>query len=138
MKKELMNLFFFIVFCFIVYILFRNLNFKSREGMTDASGNTQAAAVSNGIAANAEAYAANVKSAVIKQQDIFLIGKYRASYENVIMNIDDYVSNLMLNLVLNINLTTPAVTIAQLDQLATLSQAQTALNSVMTFVDKSS
>jgi hypothetical protein len=139
MKKELMNLFLFIIFCFIVYILFRNLNFKTREGMTDASGNTtQAAAVTNGIAANADAYGANVKSATIKQQDIFLISKYRSSYENIILNLDDYISNLMLNTVLNINLNNPAVTMGQLSQLASLNQAQVALNNVMKFVDKSS
>jgi hypothetical protein len=139
MKKELMNLFLFIACCFIIYILFRNLNFKPREGMTDASGNnTQAAAVTNGIAANAEAYAANVKSATIKQQDIFLISKYRSSYENIIFSLDDYISNLMLNTVLNINLNTPAVTMGQLSQLASLNQAQVALNNVMKYVDKSS
>jgi len=138
MKKELMNLFFFIAICFIGYILFRNLNFKLnlKEGMTDASGNTtQAAAVTNGIAANAAAYGANVQSATIKQQDIFLISKYRSTYENIILNLDDLISNLMLEQALSVNLNSPHEGLAKL---ASLNQAQIALNNVMKFVDKSS
>ena len=52
MKKELINLFIFVAICFIAYILFRNLNFNTREGMTDASGNSTAAP-SNGVAGTA-------------------------------------------------------------------------------------
>lgn len=135
MKKELMNLFFFIAFCFVAYILFRNLNFNLREGMTDASGNTtQSSSVTNGVAGNAEGYAANVKSASIKIQDALLISKYRTSYENTILNLDELISNLMLQTTLNININNPT---EGLTQLATLSQAQVALNNVMRFIDQS-
>ena len=136
MKKELINLLIFVAICFIAYILFRNLNFnsKTREGMTDASGNSTSS-VTNGIAGNAASYGATLKAATIKQQDAYLISKYRSDYETVILNLDDLVNNLMLGAALNVNQNNPQ---EALNKLAQLNQAKTALNTVMTFIDKSS
>jgi len=131
MKKDLVNLFIFIAICFIVYLLFRNLNYK--EGMaTDASNNTPT--VSSGVAGGAAAYAAIIKSNVIKNQDMLLITKYRSDYETSILNLDDLVNNLMLTTALNIDPTKP---MDGLDKLAKLNQSKAALNSVMKFVDAS-
>jgi hypothetical protein len=133
MKKELINLFIFVAICFIAYILFRNLNFSAREGMTtDASGNSTAA-TSNGVAGSAASYGATLKAATIKQQDMYLISKYRSDYETVILNLDDLVNNLMLGATLNIN---PSKPHESLSKLAELNQAKTALNTVMKFIDK--
>lgn len=134
MKKELINLFIFVAICFIAYILFRNLNFNTREGMTDASGNSTAAP-SNGVAGNAASYGASLKAETIKQQDKYLISKYRSDYETVILNLDDLVNNLMLGASLSVNPSKPQET---LSKLAELNQAKTALNNVMKFIDKSS
>ena len=94
MKKELMNLFLFIGICLVVYLLFRNFNYKSKtiEGMTDASGNDVASPGGNGIAGNAASYGATIKDATIKLQDTFLITKYRSDYETAILNLDDLIS----------------------------------------------
>lgn len=141
MKKELMNLFIFVAICFVAYILFRNLNFKfsTREGMTDASGNTtsssSSSSTSSGVAGNAASYGATLKAATIKQQDMLLISKYRSDYETVILNLDDLVNNLMLTASLNVNPNNPYETLTKLSQ---LNQAKTALNNVMSFIDKSS
>ena len=137
MKKELMNLFIFVAICFVAYILFRNLNFKfsTREGMTDASGNTTSSSTSSGVAGNAASYGATLKAATIKQQDMLLISKYRSDYETVILNLDDLVNNLMLTASLNVNPNNPYETLTKLSQ---LNQAKTALNNVMSFIDKSS
>jgi len=136
MKKELMNLFIFVAICFIAYILFRNLNFKfsTREGMT-ASSSTSSSSSSSGVAGNAASYGATLKAATIKQQDMLLISKYRSDYETVILNLDDLVNNLMLNASLNVNPNNPYETLTQLSQ---LNQAKSALNNVMTFIDKTS
>jgi hypothetical protein len=134
MKKELINLFIFVAICFIAYILFRNLNLTSREGMTDASGNSMSAP-SNGVAGNAASYGATLKAETIKQQDQYLISKYRSDYETVILNLDDLVNNLMLGAALNVNATKPQET---LSKLAELNQSKLALNNVMKFIDKSS
>ena len=129
MKNELMNLFIFLGFCCLVYIIFRNLNFK--EGMTDESGvDTQN--TGTGIAGNAATYAANIKAKTIKLQDTLLIGKYRSDYETVILNLDDLINNLMLQTALSINKDSPGETLLKLSQ---MGQAKLALNSVMKFID---
>jgi hypothetical protein len=133
MKKELINLFIFIGICFILYLLFRNLNFKKVEGMTDASGNLFSQP-QNGIAGNASTYGAIIKSEIIKLQDMFLISKYRTDYETVILNLDDLLNNLMLKTALSIDNNNPGNGIKKL---AEMNQAKLALNNVMKFVDKS-
>ena len=134
MKKELMNLFLFIGICLVVYLLFRNFNYKSKtiEGMTDASGNDMTTPGGNGIAGNAAAYGATIKDATIKLQDTFLITKYRSDYETVILNLDDFINNLMLKNTLSFDKENPG---ASLSKLVELQQAKLALNNVMKFVD---
>ena len=134
--KVINNLFLFIAICFIIYILFRNFNYNPlREGMTDASGNSvTVSAPANGIAGNASSYAASLKAATIKSSDTFLISKYRSDYESAILNLDDLISNLMLNTALSVDQTNPIKSIEKLGQ---MQQAKTALNTVMKFVDSS-
>jgi len=136
MKKELINLFLFIGICLVVYLLFRNFNYKNQysliEGMTDASGNA-VTPTGNGIAGNAASYGAQIKAATIKLQDTFLISKYRSDYETVILNLDDLVDYLMLKTVLSIDTNNPGDGIKKLSE---MGQVKLALNSVMKFVDK--
>jgi hypothetical protein len=107
------------------------------EGMTtdtsstDPSGNTSQ---TNGIAGNAAGYAAQLKSLVIKSQDQLLISKYRSDYENAVLNLDDYLNNMMLQTALSVNQTNPQFSIAKLAQ---IQQAKLALNSTMKFIDSS-
>jgi len=133
MKKELMNLFLFIAICFVVYLVFRSFNYNPMliEGMTDASGNSVSTS-GNGIAGSAASYGATIKAATIKLQDTFLVSKYRTDYESVILNLDDYISNLMLQNTLSFDMKNPS---ASLSKLVELQQAKTALNNVMKFVD---
>jgi hypothetical protein len=127
--KELYNLFLFIAICFVIYLVFKNFNYNPiREGMTDASGNT----VTNGIAGNASAYSASLKSEVIKANDTFLISKYRSDYESAILNLDDLINTQMLNIALNINQSSPQQSLIQLGQ---MYQAKAGLNSVMKYLD---
>lgn len=135
--KEFFNLFLFIGICFVLYILFRSFNYTPlREGMADSFSNSViSSSTSNGVAGNAAAYAAELKSATIKSSDTFLISKYRSDYETAILNLDDLINNLMLNTALTFNQNSPYQTI---ERLAQMQQAKVALNSVMKFVDKSS
>jgi len=129
MKQDLKILFIFFTICVIAYLIFINLPFK--EGMTtDASGNT----ITNGLAGNAQAYGATIKAETIKLQDMLLISKYRKDYENVILNLEDLISNMMLQTVLNTNTSNPEQALTKLNS---LHQSKIALNEVMSFVDKS-
>jgi hypothetical protein len=138
MKKEMMNLCIFAGISFIAYLIFRNLNFENlsfKEGMTDAStSETIGSSSANGIAGNAAAYAANIKSQVIKLQDTMLVSKYRSDYETAILNLDDLVNNLMLKTALNIDQDKPQQSLIALSQ---LQQSKVALNSIMKFIDSS-
>ena len=130
MKQDLKNLFIFFGICVISYLIFVNLPFK--EGMTtDSSGNT----ISNGLAGNAAAYAATIKAESIKLQDMLLISKYRKDYENVILNLEDLISNMMLQTALSVNTSSPEQALTKLNN---LYQSKNALNDVMAFVDKTS
>jgi hypothetical protein len=133
MNKLFQNIMLFIAIFFVLYLLFRNFNYDLKEGMTDASGNTVTPSTKNGIGGNASTYASTIKSANIKLQDTLLVSKYRSDYEQVILNMDDFVNNLMLQTVLNINPSNPQNAVQQLAQ---LNLAKGALNNVMTFVDK--
>ncbi len=128
----LYNLLIFISICILTYIVFRSVNFK--EGLENNESTTTTSTSTSGVAGGAATYAANIKEQVIKLQDTTLISKYRADYENVVINMDDLVNNLMLQVTLNIDQSKPEASLAKLAQL-NLSKA--ALNSVMKFIDKS-
>ena len=113
------------------YCLFRkNFNFKETFTTDNTSGESSGGA--SGVAGNAQGYAASIKAQSIKLQDILLISKYRSDYENAIINMDDYIKNLMLQAALNVN---PSDPMDSISKLSTLNNAQTALNAVMKFVD---
>ena len=133
--KEFYNLILFLVLCFVIYLLFRNFHLViRREGMTNNYGSATSSSPSenNGVAGNAAAYAANLKSLTIKSQDILLISKYRPEYETAILNLDDLINNLMLKTALSVD---PANPDDAIEKLAKQQQAKLALNSVMKFVD---
>ena len=67
--------------------------------------------------------------------DTFLISKYRSDYESAILNLDDLISNLMLNTALTVDQSNP---ITSIEKLGKMQQAKTALNTVMKFLDNSS
>jgi hypothetical protein len=142
MDTTITNLIIFIGIGIFSYYVFRNLltnNSSYVEGMTtttDASGNPTPppASMTNGIAGNAAAYAAQLKSAVIKSQDELLISKYRSDYENAVLNLDDYLNTMMLQTALSVNQNNPQISIAKLSQ---MQQAKSALNSTMKFIDSS-
>lgn len=131
MEKTLTNLIIFLVICFIVYILFRNFNYKEGMTVTDTSGNSTST-TANGAAGNSTNYAASIKNATIQLQDALLISKYRSNYETVILNMDDYVNNLMLSTVLSMDTKNPIQTLQAINE---LNNSKSALNNIMKFID---
>ena len=131
MEKTLTNLIIFLAICFIVYILFRNFNYKEGMTVTDASGNSTSTSA-NGAAGNSTNYAASIKNASIQLQDALLISKYRSNYETVILNMDDLVNNLMLSTALSMDTKNPIQTLQALNE---LNNSKTALNNIMKFID---
>jgi preprotein translocase subunit SecG len=131
MDKQILNLLIFIIFCFVVYVFFKHSTIEGMTTDTDASSNTITTS-SLGVAGNAQTYAANIKTAFIKNQDVLLISKYRTDYENAVLNLDDFINSNMLLTALNIDLTNPN---SGLQTLARLNETKSALNNVMKYID---
>ena len=118
---------------FIIYLVMQTFGFKKgiKEGLENAT------APENGEAGNAANYAAALKAKTVQLQDSLLVSKYRADYENVIINMDDYLSMSMLKLVLDMdNSTDVKNNVTILNTLNTLSAAKKSLNETMVFLDK--
>lgn len=136
MKQDMLNLLLIISICFVAYLIFRHFNLNTKEGMTSDSSDTSAStSTTNGVAGGAAAYAASIKEHVLKLEDQLLISKYRTDYETVVLNLDELVSNLMLQTALNIDTKKPAESLVKIQQ---LGQTKIALNGIMKFIDASS
>ena len=124
----------FVGILFILFIIYIILKFTTTvEGLETL---TQTSSGEGGVAGNADSYASTIKSNTIKQQDTFLISKYRKSYETVILNLDDLINNLMLQTTLNIDSNGKIDKVLEsFKTLNTLSESKQALNQVMKFVD---
>jgi hypothetical protein len=129
----------FFVSSYILYSILYPNPYTIMEGMTGenipstSTSTTTTTTSSNGVAGNAAAFGATIKAQSIKAQDAFLISKYRTDYENVVINMDDLVSSLMLQTTLTID---PAKPQDALGKLVVLNNAKAALNNVMKFIDK--
>jgi hypothetical protein len=132
-NNDFFNIVIVLIIAFVIIYLGMNiLNIKKnvREGLTNQDS-------PNGEAGNAANFAAAIKAQTVILQDSLLIPKYRADYENVIINMEDYLNMLMLKQILNIDTTKDAQTnITNLSALNTISTAKNSLNEAMTFLDK--
>jgi len=136
MEKHLFDLFMFGMILVVIYYVFSNLNINNiKEGLTNNDATISTAtipsATTNGIAGNAASYAANIKNMATLSKDKLLISKYRTDYENTILSYDDYVNSLMLEKLLDGS----TDQMKKLSDIVTLSQAKTALNGIMKYVD---
>ena len=122
---------------YIVYFLV-NKYASSPYSIIEGLENNTSESYSNGEAGSAVTYASTVKANFVKMHDELLISKYRKDYESTIINMDDYISMLMLKQVLNIDLNnTDMKTVTEnMNSLNILKSSKDALNDVMKFVDK--
>lgn len=125
---------------FIVYLV---INMFHIQPMTEGLENQQNQNINNltaslsGVAGSAANYAASIKAKTVQIQDTVLVSKYRKEYENVIINLDDYFSALMLEQVLSMNVSDNLQSnIQKIQIINTLSTGKKTLNEVMTYVDK--
>lgn len=125
-----------VVIAFLIYLgsnalkLHLSMQRSIFEGMAN-NGET-------GIGGSAATYATAISQQMTALQDSLLIKKYKTDYENVILNLDEYIGLAMLQTALSINskdVTTPE-NIALLTNLNTLNAAKQSLNNVMTVVDQ--
>ncbi len=110
--------------------------FKKREGFesktSSSSTSTSSSTTNNGMAGNASSYAAGIQTMATNIQDQLLITKYRDDYENTILAYDNLINAKMLQTLMNTNASNPN---ENLTQIANLSNAKNALNSIMKYID---
>ena len=126
-----------------IYYVMKCMNLQSSliEGLTNEKTDKPDTVYNNSVnsvAANAATYAAAIKSQMILLQDELLISKYKKDYENVIINMDDYVNMLILKQVLKIkpNEADSKANIELLSNLNVLKNSKDALNIAMSHLDK--
>ena len=129
-----------VVSFFIIYMTLKMFSLQTKviEGLTnpDETVNTSYNS-SSGESGNAISYASSIKSRVIKLQDELLISKYKKNYEDVIINLDDYISYLMIKQTLNMKLDGDLDSnIEAIEKLNILKNSKDSLNATMTFLDK--
>jgi hypothetical protein len=106
-------------------------------GTTTADTSSTSSSPVLGQAGSASNYASEIKNLSIKLQDSLLISKYRTDYENVIINLDQFITLLMLQNALNFNTSSTDSTknMEVINNLNSLNNVSNALNSVMKFID---
>jgi hypothetical protein len=127
------NMLWIIVFL-MVAVLFYMYFLKGRyyEGMENKTSSTSVSTTANGLAGNAQSYAAGIQTLATGINDQLLITKYRSDYENVILSYDNLINSMMLQTLVSTNGSNPA---ENLKKIADLNAAKVALNSVMKYVD---
>jgi len=118
-----------------IYLIIRFFTMQKKfiEGLTNQTNNTLS---TNGEAGSSTAYASTVKAKTVQLQDELLISKYRKDYENIIINMDDYIGMLMLKQLVNINPNADLkINIEAISNLNSLKASKDTLNSIMKFLD---
>ena len=80
----------FVSICIIYFLYIMN---SRKEGLTNMNNTSNG----NGIAGGANSYASNIKAMAVALTDELIISKYRKDYEQTIINMDSYVSALLLH-----------------------------------------
>ncbi len=122
----------YVIYYLVDKFVYTKSQYTMIEGLENQSSST------NNIAANAKPFADSLKSTAVSKVDALLIPKYRTDYENAIINTDDYINALMLEQLLKMDMTTKndSNNMDILNKISQLQSSKTALNSIMTFVDK--
>jgi len=143
MQEELLKIIgIIIVVSFLIYLVVKSLKLQTSiiEGLTSADGQT-ATPVSDFSASNAgsnvQNYTSKLNGEFLKLKDSLNVDKYRIDYENLIIQLDDYLGGLMTKQILNINTASindqdVAVMIKKLND---LNLGRQSLNTTMKFID---
>ena len=113
---------FIIVIIYVVYAFFK-FQRSIIEGMQSGTGS------------NSEVYAEDIKSKTMKLQDSLLISKYKKDYEDIIINMEEYLNLTLVKELLNIKLDSKNMN-ESLQNINTITNSKNNLNDIMQFIDK--
>jgi len=103
---------------FIFFILLKNL-LKMKEGMTSGSAGT------------ASNFNDEIKAKLTIIQDELLIPKYRTDYEDILINMEEYINLIVLKKIVNLN----PENSADVSSINELNLLKSTLNSSIKFID---
>lgn len=123
-----------IVVAFLIYLAVKSMRLQTSimEGLTNP--NTSTTVNTGSGAAN---YATKINTNFSQLKDVLNIPTYRTDYEQVIIQMDDYIGALMLQELTNIdsNSITGEAVFSTIARINTLASGRTNLNALMKFVD---
>jgi len=116
--------FLIVIVTYIILTIYSKIGIRVVEGLTTMTA--------TGVAGSAPTYSETIKSKATQLQDILLISKYRQDYENIIINMEDYVNLLIVQQILNLPLDG---SMTSFTNIGALHQSKQALNDAMKFID---
>ena len=137
-----MNDFFSVAALFIIFIIiiitFYNIYNSQIEGMTNKKNNNKTSSINNtsrGI--NSTTFHEKLKEHHLNLKSDLNIPKHRNDYENILIEMNDYVDGLMLSEVLNVdpNNITNSKLINTVQNITKMNQSKESLNKIMKYLD---
>jgi uncharacterized membrane protein YhiD involved in acid resistance len=137
-----MNDFFSVAALFIIFIIiiitFYNIYNSQIEGMTNKKNNDKTSSINNtsrGI--NSTTFHEKLKEHHLNLKSDLNIPKHRNDYENILIEMNDYVDGLMLSEVLNVdpNNITNSKLMNTVQNITKMNQSKESLNKIMKYLD---
>ena len=131
-----------IIFLLIIIYIFYVIFHKQLEGMRNRSANREGMSNNNNKtshATNAEKYTEKIKYLKNTMKDKLNISTYRSDYENILIELSDYIDSSMLDELLTIDPTSDITStniMKKLDNINKLSSGRNNLNTIMKYLDK--
>jgi len=134
----------FLFIAIIFYYIFKNqLKWMRTEGMSNNDSGVELGIMGKKTGnltargTNAEKYADAIRTSHNTMKDNINIPKYRTDYENMIIELNDYVDGMMLNELLDVDPTNadPNTIMKKLDKINKMSNGKQNLNKVMKYLD---
>ena len=132
--EELVNI---IMICVIIGgCIYFYLNTK-KKGSLESLTNMNSTDSSSNVRDGASKYVDDLATHNRRLKDGHNIPTYRSDYENVILQLDDYIGHAMLQTALNVDIKSddPSVALAALEKINKLEQSKKTLNGLMDWMD---
>lgn len=125
-----------IISMIIIYFLIHGFKTNITEGLTNKSSDPMLDFGSSSVTDSE-----NIKALNTILEDRLLISKYKKEYENLIINLDDYLNNLLLQYILTLGNSVSSVTNSvdfekQLRTIDLIKSTKESLNETMKYLDK--
>jgi hypothetical protein len=136
-----MNEFFNVAALFIIFIIisiiFFNIYNTQVEGMTNKKSNKNSTITNTSRGINSTSFHEKIKQQHLNLKSDLNIPRHRNDYENILIEMNDYVDGLMLNELLNIdpNNISNSKIMNTIQNVTKMNQSKESLNKMMKYLD---